>query len=59
MTLTDAAQPTPADHAARDTILSDLGSTLFVEAGAGTGKTTALVGRIVQLVESGDRKSVV
>ena len=38
------------DQAARDTVESDVGRTLFVEAGAGTGKTTALVGRIVELV---------
>ena len=38
------------DQAARDTVETDLGRTLFVEAGAGTGKTTALVKRIVRLV---------
>jgi ATP-dependent exoDNAse (exonuclease V) beta subunit len=38
------------DQAARDRIRSDLGATLFVEAGAGSGKTTALVDRIVELV---------
>ena len=43
----------PVDQAARDRILRDLDSTLFVEAGAGTGKTTSLVGRIVRLVASG------
>ena len=41
------------DQAARNRIRDDLDSTLFVEAGAGTGKTRALVGRIVQLVASG------
>jgi ATP-dependent helicase/nuclease subunit A len=41
-----------ADSAARDRIASDLESTLFVEAGAGSGKTSALVGRIVALVAS-------
>jgi ATP-dependent helicase/nuclease subunit A len=41
------------DQEARDRILGDLGSTLVVEAAAGTGKTSALVGRIVQLVRSG------
>ncbi len=39
-----------ADTTSRETIEKHLGRTLFVEAGAGTGKTTALVGRIVQLV---------
>src|SRR5436190_20710893 len=44
--------PTP-DQAARDRIESDLASTLFVEAGAGSGKTTALVTRVVALVVEG------
>ncbi|HJL76080.1 MAG TPA: UvrD-helicase domain-containing protein, partial [Acidimicrobiales bacterium] len=43
----------PIDQAARDRISTDLGTTLFVEAGAGTGKTSALVDRIVSLVLSG------
>jgi ATP-dependent helicase/nuclease subunit A len=43
----------PPDAGARRRIATDLGATLFVEAGAGAGKTTALVGRIVALVESG------
>ena len=43
-----------ADTASREAIAQDLGRTLFVEAGAGTGKTTALVGRIVQLVLTED-----
>ena len=51
--MTEPGQVLPDDQAARDTVLADLNSTLFVEAGAGTGKTTALVGRIVKLVESG------
>jgi ATP-dependent exoDNAse (exonuclease V) beta subunit len=42
-----------ADSAARHTIEYRLDSTLFVEAGAGSGKTTALVSRIVQLLRSG------
>ena len=45
--------PDLADKAARDRIASDLDSTLFVEAGAGSGKTRALVDRIVALVGSG------
>jgi len=44
---------TGSDAAARRTIAGDLEGTLFVEAGAGTGKTTALVGRIVALVGEG------
>ena len=35
----------------RDAIANDLGRTLVVEAAAGTGKTTELVGRIVRLLE--------
>lgn len=38
------------DQAARDTIRDCHDSTLFVEAGAGTGKTTALVARVVEMV---------
>ncbi|HZQ29113.1 MAG TPA: UvrD-helicase domain-containing protein [Acidimicrobiales bacterium] len=41
------------DAAARQAVAHQLDRTLFVEAGAGTGKTTALVGRIVALVEAG------
>ena len=48
----DPASP-PLDQAARDRIAADLDSTLFVEAGAGSGKTTALVDRVVALVTSG------
>jgi ATP-dependent helicase/nuclease subunit A len=47
------ARPAPADQAARDGVRTRLDATLFVEAGAGTGKTTALVARIVELVRSG------
>lgn len=45
--------PEPPDQAARDRIANDLGSTLFVEAGAGSGKSTALVDRVVALVTTG------
>jgi ATP-dependent helicase/nuclease subunit A len=44
---------TLADQAARDRIVGDLDSTLFVEAGAGSGKTKSLVDRVVALVASG------
>ncbi|MEV6877800.1 UvrD-helicase domain-containing protein [Amycolatopsis sp. NPDC051128] len=44
---------TLADQAARDMIATDLGCSLFVEAGAGSGKTTVLVRRIVALVTAG------
>ena len=41
------------DAGARHRIRADLDSTLFVEAGAGSGKTTALVSRVMALVETG------
>jgi len=41
------------DQAARDRIGDDLATNLFVEAGAGAGKTTSLVGRIMALVRTG------
>ena len=44
---------TPSDQASRDRILDSLDETLFVEAGAGTGKTTSLVGRIRNLIATG------
>ncbi|MGB9113036.1 MAG: UvrD-helicase domain-containing protein, partial [Acidimicrobiales bacterium] len=40
------------DDAARAAITDRLDETLFVEAGAGTGKTTALVGRVLELVRT-------
>src|SRR6202167_6194320 len=43
----------PPDQAARDRITEDLDTTLFVEAGAGSGKTSALVSRVLALVTSG------
>lgn len=41
------------DSEARERIANDLGSTLVVEAAAGTGKTTALVERILSLLRTG------
>ncbi|MGH9337925.1 MAG: UvrD-helicase domain-containing protein, partial [Vicinamibacteria bacterium] len=41
------------DAEAREAIRSDLDSTLVVEAAAGTGKTTALISRILSVVISG------
>ncbi|MDE2788273.1 MAG: UvrD-helicase domain-containing protein [Chloroflexota bacterium] len=43
----------PVDDDARKTIRDDLGATLFVEASAGTGKTTSLVQRVTNLVATG------
>jgi ATP-dependent helicase/nuclease subunit A len=42
-----------ADRLARQRILHDLDTTLVIEAAAGTGKTTALVSRIVAVIASG------
>lgn len=44
---------TPQDDAARIRIRESLDETLFVEAGAGTGKTTSLVDRVIGLVTTG------
>ena len=41
------------DAKARSRVLTQFGTTFFVEAAAGTGKTTALVGRIVGMIRSG------
>ena len=43
----------PADQDIRDRLRTELGTTFFVEAGAGTGKTKELVERIASLVASG------
>ena len=43
----------PTDADARRRILTEFGTSFFVEAAAGTGKTTALVGRIVGLIRAG------
>jgi ATP-dependent exoDNAse (exonuclease V) beta subunit len=43
----------PPDQAARDRISHGLDETVFVQAGAGSGKTRALVDRIVRLVITG------
>lgn len=51
--LTATARSRPPDEAARERIRTDLAATLFVEAGAGAGKTSSLVDRIVNLVRSG------
>ncbi|HUN59451.1 MAG TPA: UvrD-helicase domain-containing protein, partial [Candidatus Binataceae bacterium] len=43
----------PADQRVRDRIRTDLTTTLIIEAAAGTGKTTALVSRIVAVLTAG------
>lgn len=44
------------DQIVRERILSDLDTTFLVEAGAGSGKTTSLVGRMLAMIESGKAK---
>jgi len=57
MTTPNARLQTPkADADARETIAHALDETLVVEAAAGTGKTTELVGRIVRILASGRAK---
>ena len=43
----------PPDQAVRDRVRTDFSTTIVLEAGAGTGKTTVLVDRLVNLVVSG------
>jgi ATP-dependent helicase/nuclease subunit A len=43
----------PADQAVRDRVVRDFDTTFLLEAGAGTGKTTVLVSRILALVRTG------
>ena len=56
MTQNAASRPPLPDDEARARIKSDLGTNLFVEAGAGSGKTTALVDRLVALISTGTAK---
>jgi ATP-dependent helicase/nuclease subunit A len=48
-----APKTRPPDQAARDRIGRDLGTTFLVEAGAGSGKTTSLVERMIALLATG------
>ena len=43
----------PADQAVRDGAQRDLGTSIFLQAGAGTGKTSVLVGRVIEAVRRG------
>jgi ATP-dependent helicase/nuclease subunit A len=51
--MTSPIDTSPIDQGARDTIRTEFAETLFVEAGAGTGKTTALVARVIHMVATG------
>ena len=42
----------PRDQEARDIIAANLQDTLFIEASAGTGKTTSLVNRVVNMIST-------
>lgn len=54
---TTPPRPIP-DEAQRQAILHDLQTTMLVEAAAGTGKTTAMVGRMIALLKTGTCKHV-
>ncbi|MCY3887336.1 MAG: UvrD-helicase domain-containing protein [Chloroflexi bacterium] len=43
----------PADQAARDRAIHDLDRSIFLRAGAGSGKTSVLVGRLIEAVRTG------
>ena len=43
----------PADHAVRDRAIRDLDTSIFLRAGAGSGKTSVLVGRLIEAVRTG------
>ncbi len=45
--------PEPPDQAARDLITRSLDQNMLVEAAAGTGKTTSLVARMINLIRNG------
>src|SRR5258706_15671325 len=48
------ANPELPDGPARDAIRQNLETTILVEAAAGTGKTTEMVGRVVELLSRGE-----
>jgi len=43
----------PADHAVRQRFMNELDRSFFLEAGAGSGKTSVIVARVVNLVRHG------
>ena len=45
--------PKPADDDVRQRIINDLDTSFFLEAGAGSGKTSVIVARVVNLVRNG------
>lgn len=51
--MTSPPTPPAPDQAQRDQILSRLDANILIEAAAGTGKTTILVGRMIELLAAG------
>lgn len=51
--MSNTFKPTTLDEISRDDIIHKIDTNLFIEAGAGSGKTTMLVNRMVAMVESG------
>ncbi len=51
--MTPVGETTTPDRSERDRITDELDTTQFVQAGAGSGKTTALVNRVLALVGTG------
>jgi ATP-dependent helicase/nuclease subunit A len=43
----------PNDQSVRDAAMHDLDTSIFLQAGAGTGKTSVLVGRLVEVIRTG------
>ena len=51
--MTNRPKFTTQDEKSRESIVLDINKNLFVEAGAGSGKTTMLVNRMVAMIEAG------
>ncbi len=51
--MTSPATRLPSDQASRDRAMHDLDTSVFLQAGAGTGKTSVLVGRVLHAVRTG------
>ena len=50
--------PLPPDQDQRERIFKELDRNMLVEAGAGTGKTACMVGRMVELLKKGRCRSI-